>query len=81
MFENDEYEKQCSLSLLGKKITIKYENEVITGEMYYFSEKAIIIKRNNEFFFVNAEKNHDDHHRLLSISITMMCLYFLYSIR
>ena len=61
MFENDEYEKQCSLSLLGKKITIKYENEVITGEMYYFSEKAIIIKRNNEFFFVNAEKYEKLH--------------------
>ncbi len=37
MFESDEYEKQCSLSLLEKKITIKYDNEVITGEVYYFS--------------------------------------------
>ena len=56
MFDNDDYEKQCSLSLLGKKITVKYDNEVITGDVYYFSEKAIIVKRENEMFFVNAEK-------------------------
>jgi hypothetical protein len=61
MFDNDDYEKQCSLSLLGKKITVKYDNEVITGDVYYFSEKAIIVKRENEMFFVNAEKYEKLH--------------------
>jgi hypothetical protein len=61
MFDNDDYEKQCSLSLLGKKITVKYDNEVITGDVYYFSEKAIIVRRENEMFFVNAEKYEKLH--------------------
>jgi hypothetical protein len=61
MFESDDYEKQCSLSLLGKKITVKYDNEVITGDVYYFSEKAIIVRRENEMFFVNAE-NYEKLH-------------------
>jgi hypothetical protein len=48
--------KLKALNMLGARLEIEIDGGRVTGEAFYFGDRAVILKKEKEYIFINVSK-------------------------